>query len=94
MHTTEKLALQLDKAKLPEMAQRARKGDYHDFLSAHPFPCLMLADALLKVGTPEAMAIRSRHINGEFDATVEESAAWAESPEGKAAYAELTKQGN
>lgn len=94
MHTTEKLALELEKANLPEMAIRARKGDYHDFLSSHPFPCIMLMDHLRIAGTPEALALRSRHIDGEFDATDEESEAWAESPEGKAAFAELTKQGH
>jgi hypothetical protein len=35
-----------------------------------------LAIDLAKAGTPEALALRSRHLNGEFDASREESDAW------------------
>jgi hypothetical protein len=38
---------------------------------------------------PAALALRARHLNGEFDASKEESDAWAESPEGKATLATL-----
>lgn len=94
MHTTEKLALELEKAGLHEMAKKARTGYYHDFLSHLDFPELQLDKDLQDAGTPEALALRVRHHNGEFDASKEESDAWAESPEGKAAYAELTRRGH
>jgi hypothetical protein len=35
-------------------------------------------------------ALITRHMNGEFDATKEESDAWAESEDGQAAFNELT----
>lgn len=94
VHTTVKLALELEKAGLADMAKKAREGYYHDYLSPLDMPCVQLEADLRKVGTPAAMTLRSRHLNGEFDATREESDAWAESPDGKAAYAELTKQGH
>lgn len=94
MHTTEKLAVELEKAGLLSMAKKAREGYYHDFLSPLPAPCLQLEDDLRKIGTPEALAIRSKHLNGEFDATKEESDAWAKSPDGQAAFAELSKRGH
>lgn len=94
MHTTEKLAVELEKANLPNMAKKAREGYYHDYLSPLPAPCLQLESDLREIETPEAMAIRSRHLNGEFDATKEESDAWAESPDGKATFAELFKRGH
>jgi hypothetical protein len=94
MHTTEKLAGELEKANLPSMAKRAREGYYHDFLSPLTAPCLQLEADLRAVGTNEAEAIRQRHLNGEFDANTEESDAWAESPDGKAAFGELTKRGH
>lgn len=94
MHTTEKLALELDKANLSIMAQKAREGYYHDFLSPLAAPCMQLADDLRIIGTPAAMSIRDRHINGEFDATTEESNAWAEGPDGKAAFEQLVRRGH
>jgi hypothetical protein len=94
MHTTEKLAVELEKANLSEMATRARKGYYHDFLSPLAAPCLQLEADLRAVGTREAEAIRQRHLNGDFDATKEESDAWAESPDGKACCGQLLKRGH
>jgi hypothetical protein len=94
MHTTEKLALALEDAKLSEMASAARKGYYRDFLSPLATPCLQLEADLRAIGTKESEAIRQRHLNGEFDATKEESDAWAESPDGKATFGELTKRGH
>lgn len=77
MHTTEKLAIALENAGLHKMAQRAREGYYHDYLSPLATPCLQLAADLTTIGTAGALEIRSRHLNGEFDATKEESDAWA-----------------
>jgi len=83
MHTKDILAAELTKAGLPEMAAKAATGYYHDFLSPLDTPCLQLAADLAAVGTPAAMALRARHVNGEFDATKEESDDWAASSEGR-----------
>lgn len=89
MHTKDILAGELRKANLPEMAAKAETGHYHDFLSPLDTPCLQLAADLAVVGTPEALALRARHLEGEFDASLEESDEWAKSPNGKAAFAAL-----
>lgn len=91
MHTKDILAEALEKAKLPEMAAKARTGYYHDFLSPLATPCLQLAEDLAAAGTVEAMALRARHLNGEFDATKEESDDWAASPDGQAAFSQLVR---
>jgi hypothetical protein len=91
MHTKDILAEALRAADLPEMAAKAATGYYHDFLSPLDLPEMQLDTDLLKAGTPAALALRARHHNGDFDASVEESEAWASSPEGQAAMAELTK---
>lgn len=92
MHTKDKLAAELEKAGLRDMALKARDGYYHDFLSPLATPCVQLAADLLQVGTPEALALRDRHLDGEFDATKEESDEWAASPEGKAAFDALIRR--
>lgn len=71
------------------MAAKAATGYYHDFLSPLDTPCLQLAADLLAAGTPAAMALRARHLEGEFDATTEESEEWAMGPEGQAAMRSL-----
>lgn len=85
-HTKDILAEELRKADLPEMAARAARGYYHDFLSPLAAPCLQLAADLAAAGTPAALALRARHMNGEFDATAEESEEWARGPEGQAIF--------
>jgi len=92
MHTKDILAAELRKADLPEMAAKAETGYYHDFLSPLATPCIQLAADLQAVGTPAALALRARHLNGEFDATLEESDEWAESPEGQAAFSALRRR--
>lgn len=89
MHTKDILVCELTKAGLPEMAAKAATGYYHDFLSPLDMPCLQLAADLAMVGTSAALALRARHMNGEFDATKEESDDWAISPDGKAAFSQL-----
>lgn len=37
----------------------------------------------------QATALRVRHLNGDFDASEEESDDWAASPDGQAAYSQL-----
>lgn len=91
MHTKDKLAAELRKADLPEMAAKADTGYYHDFLSPLATPCLQLAADLLAAGTPAALGLRERHFNGEFDATKAESDEWAESADGKAAIHRLVQ---
>lgn len=89
MHTKDFLADELEKANLPEMAAKARTGWYHDFLSPLDTPCLQLSEDLRIAGTPEALALRERHHNGEFDASLEESEEWAKGPDGADAFAML-----
>lgn len=86
MHTKDKLAAELRGAGLEEMAALAERGYYHDFLSPLETPCIQLATDLAKVGTPAAMALHKRHLNGEFDASPEESDEWACSPAGAEAF--------
>lgn len=91
MHTKDILAAELTKADLPEMAAKAATGYYHDFLSPLDMPCLQLANDLALAGTPAALAIRARHLDGEFDATLEESDDWAASAEAAEAFGKLMK---
>lgn len=71
-----------------QMIARAEAGYYHDYKSPHPTPSLVLMSDLKAIGADELIA---RHINGEFDATREESDEWAASPDGQAVFAELAK---
>ena len=89
MHTKDILAEELAKAGLLDMSLKARGGYYHDFLSPLDTPCLQLADDLQAAGTPAALALRQRHLNGEFDASMEESDEWMASPEGQDAFNRL-----
>jgi hypothetical protein len=91
MHTKDILANELRKAGLPDMAGKAATGYYHDFLSPLAMPCIQLAEDLAKAGTPEALALRARHLNGEFDATKEESDDWAAGPEGQETFSRLVR---
>lgn len=92
MHTKDRLAAELRKAGLLDMSVRAASGYYDDFLSPLATPCMQLAADLAAAGTPAAMALRARHLNGEFDATKEESDAWARSPEGQNIAAGLSPE--
>jgi hypothetical protein len=91
MHTKDILAGELAKIGLDEMAAKAATGYYHDFLSPLATPCIQLAADLYRVHTPEALALRQRHMSGEFDATREESDAWAKSAQGQSVFRELMK---
>lgn len=92
MHTKDKLAAELTKANLPQMAARASEGYYHDYLSSLATPCIQLANDLKAAGTPEALALRARHLNGEFDASREEGDDWAASPDGQDTFAKLVRR--
>lgn len=96
MHSKDKLAAALREVDLPEMADKAAEGYYHDFLSPLDLPELALVGALGAVAKnhpkmAEILLLRGRVIDGEFDATKEESDAWAKSPEGQEAFRKLVR---
>lgn len=78
--TTERLALALTAAGCPpEMIERARAGFYDDFKSPIANPISQLVQELRSIGQTDLV---NRAIDGEFDATDEESDLWFET-EGK-----------
>jgi hypothetical protein len=84
--TTERLAQTLEialnvtgDARLVELIARARRGFYDDYKSPLANPTVRLVQDLTTVGQT-ALAERARR--GEFEASSEEAAAWARSPEG------------
>jgi hypothetical protein len=96
-HTTAKLAraLSVIPAIPREMVQRAVDGYYHDFLSPLDFPEIQLVSDLRAVADNTSLPrstrqeigkLAQRVIDGEFDASSEESAAWAASPEGQETF--------
>lgn len=89
MHTKDMLAEALREAGLPAMADMAATGFYHDFMSPLDMPEMQLIDDLSAINTPAAKALRDRVMNGDFDASQEESEAWAESPEGQNTFRKL-----
>lgn len=91
-HTKDILADVLEEAGCIAMSVKARAGYYHDFLSPLDMPCLQLAADLAVVGTPAALAVRDRHLDGEFDASAAESEAWSASPEGHQAMGALMRR--
>lgn len=89
MHTKDMLADALEEAGCHAAAELARQGYYHDYLSPLDAPTMQLVEDLTKIGTPEAMAIRERVKDGDFDASKEEADAWAASQDGQEAFARL-----
>ena len=88
----EKLAQALTHAELYDMAEQARAGYYHDFESPLDAPAVQLDIDLMhaiKAGNDKASLIRQWHHDGQFDATLDESEAWANSPEGREAFEQL-----
>lgn len=83
MHSKDFLAQELRNAGLDEMATRAASGWYHDYLSPLALPSIQLANDLEQAGTPQALALRTRHLDGEFDATEQESDDWMRSQDGQ-----------
>jgi hypothetical protein len=100
MHTNNLLADELTKVGLTEMAAKARTGYYHDFLSPLEMPEIQLVSDLAQASVQNGvdrtaiLALRERVINGDFDATKEESDEWAASPEGRAAFKRLAGEGS
>jgi hypothetical protein len=68
------------------MVHDALGGYYDDFKSPLPFPEMQLLADAREHALPE---IVEGVLNGEWDATKEESDAWAASPDGQAAFREL-----
>jgi hypothetical protein len=97
MHTKDMLADELQKLGLMDMSLKARGGYYHDFLSPLDMPETQLISDLAKVaqqlGWGDArtavLDLRRRVINGDFDASKEESDEWAASEEGQDAFKRL-----
>ena len=96
-HTKDRLADELKKIGLDGMAALASLGKYDDYLSDSATNIMDLVNELAEVAKqkPELrdpiMELRKRAMEGEFDATREESDAWAASPEGQAAFRGLIK---
>ena len=99
-HTTAKLARALQEIPgVPkEMITRAVDGYYHDYLSPLAMPEIQLVTDLWELAKVPATprdsrvllrALADRVIAGEFDATKEESDAWAASPEGQETFRQL-----
>jgi hypothetical protein len=99
-HTTVKLASALSAIPgMPkDMITRAVDGYYHDFLSPLDFPEIQLVSDLRALAKrpatprdsrPLLRRMAERVIDGEFDASAEESKAWAQSPEGQETFRQL-----
>jgi len=95
MHTKDMLADELMKLGLMEMSLQARSGYYHDFLSPLPMPETQLIADLAQAAAQrpdrrtDISALRARVINGDFDASAEESDEWAKSQDGQETFARL-----
>ncbi len=87
--TTQKLVAALRAAGATEvMIRKAEAAQYDDYLADSAFPISDLVNDCRKQGL---LAIANRAIDGEFDATKEESDAWAASEDGQAAFRELVQ---
>jgi hypothetical protein len=87
MKTTEKLATALEEERAPKsMVARAREGYYHDFLSPLAMPIHQLVGDARRY---DLTRIAKRAMQGDFDATKEESDEWAASEEGRQTIRDL-----
>lgn len=97
--TSEFLASVLDSVGLDAMAAKARADQYHDFLSDDALCAITLErelreardasdDPIMKKLIED---IRQHHLNGDFDASKEESDEWAAGPEGQEAFQSLLR---
>jgi hypothetical protein len=97
-HTKDMLAAALREVGLDKMADAAATGYYHDFLSPLDLPEMQLVQDLAVAARNNASraaaisALRQRVINGEFDASAEESDEWAASADGQDALRRLTRR--
>ena len=99
-HTTVRLAeaLQAVPGVPRQMVQRAIDGYYHDYLSPLTFPEIQLVADLRELASlpatpansrPLLRGLAQRVVDGEFDASKEESDEWARSPEGQETFRQL-----
>jgi hypothetical protein len=80
--TSERLALALIQVGAPpQMVTHAREGYYDDYRSPLAMPIMQLVHDARAAGLEK---IADRAIDGEFDATKEESDAWMASDDGQA----------
>jgi hypothetical protein len=97
MHTKDMLADALLTVGLIDMSFKARSGYYHNFLSPLDLPEMQLINDLgiAMQSSPDKkdqiMALRARIIDGEFDASDEESEEWAASADGQETFRKLIK---
>ena len=90
MTSTEKLVAALKKAGAPsDMIIYAESGGYNDYKSQSATPCVDLVNALAKHGL---FGLQKRALSGEFDATKEESEAWAKEMQNDPQMGPLLKQ--
>jgi len=96
-HTKDQLAAALREVGLTEMADKAATGYYHDFLSPLDLPETQLVNDLAVAAADHPdnedaiMILRARVMQGQFDASTEESEEWANSPEGQGAMSKLIR---
>lgn len=84
--TSERLAAELESKGHAAMAMAARQGYYDEYKTEIPFPLVQLVTDLTQV---EEWGLIERVKAGDFDATREEAAAWAASPEGLESFGRL-----
>lgn len=96
--TSRKLADALKAAGFAALATRAEADEFHEYFSPHGVPLMVLADELSAIirtpsfsprATQAAANIRARLIDGEFDASDEESDEWAGGEEGQETFRKL-----
>lgn len=90
VHSSIKLAEALERQGFKQLARRARKHEFHDFLSPHALPQHELVAELNELQNGAAEKLKRRVMDGDFDATRAESDEWAASPEGQAVMDNLT----
>jgi len=71
------------------LAARARTGEFDDYGTAHVCGPTQIHKELIDLGF---WKFAKRIAAGEFDATLEESSEWAQSPEGQEAAKQLTPE--
>lgn len=89
--SSDRLAAALDANDYTALAARARRHEFHDFRSEHAMPQHKLVEELRAIpgGGVRAEGIVRRVMNGEFDATKEESDEWLASSDGQRAMKDL-----
>ena len=87
----EKLMKAFQAAGMLDFANRAAQGEFNEFFGPYTCGITFLVEEMTKVGTPAALQLRKQLINGDFDAGIEESEEWANSPEGIDTFQRLVK---